>query len=211
MGNRSKCCSNRGTYLSGSQEYFIPCSLIAALYLSCLSSFLNQVYLSCLLFLCSALGLRSQYDLKRTAVFANCKRFSVSNHGYSNFERPVSTFIPERNPEFSSQLENVQNGVDNTHGWSEAFSNKLDGVRQTVDSVCKILQSDPWAPSIEIALSKCDENPSRSGHWSIKATRGCQHSIKTTTDGLRANDSFSINKKQNKFQHHSYTNKFNKL
>lgn len=178
MGNRSKCCSNRGTYLSGSQEYFIPCSLIAALYLSCLSSFLNQVYLSCLLFLCSALGLRSQYDLKRTAVFANCKRFSVSNNGYSNFDRPVSTFIPERNPEFSSQLENVQNGVDNTHGWSEAFSNKLEGLRQTVDSVCKILQSDPWAPSIEIALSKCDENPSRSGHWSIKATRGCQHSIK---------------------------------
>ena len=54
----------------------------------------------------------------------------------------------------------MQNGVDNTHGWSEAFSNKLDGVRQTVDSVCKILQSDPWGPSIEIALSKCDENPS---------------------------------------------------
>ncbi|KAJ8565930.1 hypothetical protein K7X08_008506 [Anisodus acutangulus] len=105
-------------------------------------------------------GLRSQYDLKRTPVFANCKRFSVSNNGYSDMDRPISSFIPERNPEFSSRLENVQNGVDNAHGWSEAFSSKLEGVRQTVDNVCKILQSGPWGPSMEIALSKCDENPS---------------------------------------------------
>nr|GMD76197.1 pentatricopeptide repeat-containing protein At3g06920 [Ipomoea batatas] len=90
-------------------------------------------------------GLLSRCESKRSVIFASFKRFMLTSTGNSELQR--------RTLECSSKFEGLGQGADIVNQKNQEWSSNLDIVRQGVDSICKILESGPWKPSLENALS----------------------------------------------------------
>ncbi|KAK6138927.1 hypothetical protein DH2020_027342 [Rehmannia glutinosa] len=95
-------------------------------------------------------ALRLQLELRPFCLNNNCRRLSFSNNG------PSDVGVHKEN-----------DGPFNQGKWTVSQINEGGGqnlrryeiVRREVENVCRILGSGPWGPSLEKALSSCDDKP----------------------------------------------------
>lgn len=93
---------------------------------------------------------------------------------YSSNCCPIFAFGLKFSSSWNGPSDRDSTAVSSVDGGSDERILQLDGLRQGVNSVCQILESGPWGPSMENALSVFNKAASdRVSHRSSKETQGC--------------------------------------
>ncbi|GER52188.1 pentatricopeptide repeat-containing protein [Striga asiatica] len=95
-------------------------------------------------------ALRYTLDPRPICLYNLCRRLSCSNDGPSNIDvhEKVNESFKEGNQAVS----------ENNEGHGQVLR-KHEFVKKEVENVCRILESSPWGPSLEKALSSCVHTP----------------------------------------------------